>query len=259
MITNIIEPTRGSAQMLGVDSRKLSPTEWQKIGYVSENQRLPEWMTLQQLIDYCRPLYPTWDTDLCEKLRKEFELPLDRKLKNMSRGMKVKAALLSSLAYRPQLLVLDEPFSGLDALVRDEFVRGILELSEQEKWTVFLSSHDIDEVERLADYVGIINNGQLYLQESTETLLARFQQVEVILQQSLVKLPANLPAGWLIPEMTGNVLRFVTSEFAGQSGAEDAIKRIVPEAGTISFVPLTLRNIFLALARTFRLQQSTSI
>ncbi len=118
-----------------------------------ENQRLPEWMTVEQLINFCRPMYPTWDPAFCTKLLEEFDLPLDRKLKHLSRGMKMKAALLTSLAYRPRLLVLDEPFSGLDPLVRDEVIRGMLELTEQENWTVLISSHDIDEVERLADWV----------------------------------------------------------------------------------------------------------
>ncbi|MEO6846567.1 MAG: ABC transporter ATP-binding protein, partial [Chthoniobacterales bacterium] len=153
MLMNILHPTSGSARILGVDSAQLSSTEFSQIGYVSENQQIPEWMTVAKFIAFCKPMYPTWDDALCAKLLKEFDLPLDRKLKSLSQGMKVKATLLVSLAYRPKLIVLDEPFTGLDALVRDEFIRGLLELSEQEKWTIFISSHDIDEVERLADSV----------------------------------------------------------------------------------------------------------
>jgi ABC-2 type transport system ATP-binding protein len=154
MLLNILQANSGSANVMGVDSRRLGPRELSGIGYVSENQKLPEWMTVGQLIEYCRPMYPKWDATFCEKLRGQFDLPLDKKLKNLSRGMKVKAALLVSLAYRPRVLLLDEPFTGLDPLVRDEFIRGILELSEEGNWTVFISSHDIDEVERLADWVG---------------------------------------------------------------------------------------------------------
>ncbi len=152
-LMNILTPSSGSARVLGVNSTLLGPKEFAQIGYVSENQRLPEWMTVEQLINFCRPMYPTWDPAFCTKLLEEFDLPLDRKLKHLSRGMKMKAALLTSLAYRPRLLVLDEPFSGLDPLVRDEVIRGMLELTEQENWTVLISSHDIDEVERLADWV----------------------------------------------------------------------------------------------------------
>ena len=162
---NILEPSAGTATVLGVDSRRLGPAQFQQIGYVSENQELPGWMTIRELLDYCAPFYPTWDAAFAEDLRRRLDLPLNRKIKAFSRGMRMKAALLSSLAYRPKLLVLDEPFAGLDALVRDEFIQGILELAEEAKWSVFISSHDIDEVERLADWIGVINEGRLYLSE----------------------------------------------------------------------------------------------
>ena len=104
---------------------------------------------------------------------------MDKPLKACSRGMKMKAALVASLAYRPELLVMDEPFAGLDALVREEFAQGILEVAGGDRpWTVFISSHDIDEVERLADWIGIINEGRLELAEPVSSLVARFRQVE---------------------------------------------------------------------------------
>src|SRR5436305_9308590 len=128
VLMNLLEPTAGSARVLGVDSRKLGEKERAQIGYVSENQQMPLWMTVQQLLDYCRPFYPTWDRQLEKNLLAQFDLPPERKLSALSRGMAMKASLLSSLAYRPKLLVLDEPFSGLDAVVRDEFIRGLLEV-----------------------------------------------------------------------------------------------------------------------------------
>ncbi len=145
---------------------------------MSENQALPDWMTVGQLLTFCRPFYPTWDEAFAARLLAQFQLPLSVRLRDLSRGMRVKASLLSSLAYRPRLLVLDEPFTGLDVLVRDEFIRGILELSEQERWTVFVSSHDIDEVERLADWVGVLNGGHLELAEPVSSLQARFRRID---------------------------------------------------------------------------------
>jgi ABC-2 type transport system ATP-binding protein len=251
MLLNILQPTGGSATVLGVDSRRITPSEFIQIGYVSENQRLPEWMTVAQLIDYCRPMYPDWDPAFCGKLREQFDLPLDRKLKNLSRGMKVKAALLVSLAYRPRLLVLDEPFTGLDPLVRDEFIRGILELSEQGNWTVLISSHDIDEVERLADWVGIINNGHLKLTESATALQGRFRRIECVVSET-TKLPAALPESWLIPEMAGHSVRVVESLYEPDR-SEATLRRALPDATQISVSAMSLRDIFLALARTYRL------
>src|SRR5947199_3546786 len=179
LLMNLLEPTRGNVRVLGTDSTRLGPSELAQIGYVSENQRLPGWMTVAELLAYLRPLYPSWNEAFCRNLLGGFSLPLNEKIKNLSRGMKVKAALLSSLAYRPKLLVLDEPFSGLDPLVRDEFIKGVLEVSSQGEWTVLVSSHDIDEVERLADHVAMLEEGRLRISEGTETLQARFRRVEV--------------------------------------------------------------------------------
>src|SRR5262249_7290036 len=108
-VMNILKPTSGSATVLGIDSRALGAAQLAAIGYVSENQALPLWMTVEELLAYCRPFYPTWDDELCARLAEGFDLPLHTKLGRMSRGMRVKAALLSSLSYRPRLLVLDEP------------------------------------------------------------------------------------------------------------------------------------------------------
>jgi ABC-2 type transport system ATP-binding protein len=251
-LMNILRPKAGAAKVLGVDSTLLSPREFTQIGYVSENQQMPEWMTVGQFIDYCRPMYPKWDAAFCEKLLMQFDLPLDRKLKSLSRGMKVKAALLTSLAYRPRLLVLDEPFTGLDPLVRDEFIRGMLELSEEENWTVFISSHDIDEVERLADRVGIIDNGRLHLEESTNSLQSRFRQMECVVLD-FAHLPSPPPPSWLVPEIAGHSLRFVESQYQLEA-SEAQIRSVFPGASQISASPMSLREIFLALARTFRLK-----
>ena len=180
---------------------------------------MPEWMTVGQLVDFCRPMYPTWDNAFCAQLLRQFDLPLDRKLKSLSRGMKMKAALLTSLAYRPRLLVLDEPFTGLDPLVREEVIHGMLELTEEENWTVFISSHDIDEVERLADWVGVIDHGKIQLAESSACLQARFRQLDCIVPDG-ARLPAAPPKSWLVPAITGHGMRVIESEY--QANASEA-------------------------------------
>ncbi|MEE9368521.1 MAG: ABC transporter ATP-binding protein [Pontiella sp.] len=248
LLMNILFPTSGKAEVLGVPSNKIGPEQFQQIGYVSENQKLPEWMTVPQLISYCKPMYPTWDDGFCKRLLTQFDLPKDVKLKNMSRGMKVKASLLSSLAYRPKLLVLDEPFSGLDPLVRDEFIRGILELTETEGWTVFISSHDIEEVERLADWVGFIDKGTLQLSEKREALQERFRQIEVTLPDG-TEVPKQLPKEWLVPERAGHAFRYVESQFG--SGSTERFSSVFPSL-TLDPEALSLREIYLALARHFK-------
>jgi ABC-2 type transport system ATP-binding protein len=249
-LMNILQPSAGSARILGTDSVKLGPRELTQIGYVSENQQMPEWMTVGQLINFCRPMYPNWDEAFCGKLLKEFELPLERKLKHLSRGMKMKAALLTSLAYRPKLLVLDEPFTGLDPLVREEVIRGMLELTGEGKWTIFISSHDIDEVERLADWVGMINAGKVELAESAESLQTRFRRIECVVGAD-VRLPVTLPKSWITPEITTRSVSVVDSQYE-EGVSEKRLKEVFPGADQFSVSEMSLREVFLALARTFR-------
>lgn len=249
MLMNLLEPTNGTASVLGVDSRKLSPRERRRIGYVSENQKLPEWMTVNQLMRYCEPLYPTWDRQLEAKLLKKFELPADRQLKHLSRGMMMKAALLSSLVYRPELLVLDEPFSGLDPLVRDEFIAGALEVSHQEKWTIFISSHDINEVEQLVDWVGIIEAGRLTLSDPIDALLGRFRKIELTVGEADFHIP-SAPETWLEIEREGNLVRAIETCFSEERFEQFRSHRW--KGMQVVAKPMTLRDIFVATAREGR-------
>ena len=251
ILMNLLSPTGGTARVLGVDSHRLGERERAQTGYVSENQKLPLWMTVRQLLDYCRPFYPTWDQTLEAKLLAQFELPEDRKLKHLSRGMLMKASLLSSLAYRPKLLVLDEPFSGLDPLARDDFVRGILEASELGDWTVLVSSHDIEEVERLADHVALLQTGRLRFSETTETLLGRFRRVDVTLSGGPAELSAP-PASWLALEQKGGLVRFIETQYHRET-TERACRERFPESAVTAH-PMTLREIFVTLAREGRNQ-----
>lgn len=246
LLMNLLQPTAGSARVLGVDSRRLGPKEFEKIGYVAESQKLPLWMTVRQWVDYCRSFYPQWDSALEKTLLNQFALPLDRKLEHLSRGMLMKAALLTALSYRPELLVLDEPFSGLDPLVRDEFVRGILEVSALGEWTVLVSSHDIEEVERLADRVAVLDGGKLRVNESTEELMARYRRVEVTGAPE----GAEPGAGWIEWERAGALTRFVETNYAGD--ATEAGWRLRFGGAKVETRVMTLREIFVCFARAGR-------
>lgn len=249
MLLNLLQPSEGSAQVLGVDSRRLKPRHFERIGYVSEEQKLPAWMTVERLIAFCRPLYPCWDDAFCQQLLARFELPLKQRLRTLSRGMRVKAALLTALAPRPRLLVLDEPFSGLDALVRDEMVRAVLELAGSEGWTVLVSSHDLADLENLLDRVAFLNQGKLVLEEGMDALRERFRSVIVPLPSggSDQVVPHPTPPEWLRVEAGCGVLRFVHSDFRSDE-LESQLERIAPGAGRATVDPMSLREIFVALA-----------
>jgi ABC-2 type transport system ATP-binding protein len=243
---NLVRATRGTAMVLGTDTRHLDAAHFQRIGYVSENQRLPDWMTPGELFDYCRPFYPGWDDELRRRLETDLALAARTPLRTLSRGTRMKAALLASLAYRPDLVVLDEPFTGLDPLVRDELIRGLLDVSSERPPTVLISSHDIDDVERLADWVGFMKDGRLQFAERVPALLARFRLVEVVpAGDTLVDMPA-VPH-WLPRGTAGRTLRFVDTKHDHPDAAAH-IASTFPDCEIRTF-PLPLREIFITLAR----------
>lgn len=210
MLMNILHPDGGNIEVLGRPSRDLTYRDFQRIGYVSESQKLPEGLSIAQYFAYLRSLYPAWDRELERELCEQFELPPARKLKHLSHGMRMKTLLIGALAFRPKLLVLDEPLSGLDTLVRDEVVSGLLQQAHET--TVLISSHELTEIEHFITHVAFMQNGRLLLQEAIETLQSRFREVTVTLSAAK-ELPNPCPDSWLLPEVNGHRLKFVTSAF----------------------------------------------
>jgi ABC-2 type transport system ATP-binding protein len=248
ILMNILCPTSGHAQVLGVGSSQVKGRCLESIGYVSENQEQPEWMTVEYLLGYLRGFYPTWDTNLEADLMKEFELPRDRKLKHLSRGMRMKAALASSLAYHPKLIVLDEPFTGLDPLVRDELIQGLLDRAEES--TIFISSHDLGEIETFASHVAYLEEGKLRFAEELATLTGRFREIELTFDAPPA-IPPQSPPNWMQMSNSSAVVRFTDSQFdADRTAAE--IRKVFGEPRNITFSPMSLRAIFLAMAKSSR-------
>src|SRR5262249_27379020 len=135
-----------------------------RVGYLSEENDLPLWMRLRELLRHLRPFYPGWDDAYAEQLRRTFGLDLAARVSELSRGQKALAGLLVALAYRPEVLILDEPSSGLDPLVRRDILTAVLRTVAQEGRTVFFSSHLLDEVERVSDHVALIDRGRVLAQ-----------------------------------------------------------------------------------------------
>ena len=254
LLMNILRPDAGSAHVLGIASRDLAGAAFNRIGYVSENQELPDGMTVGGMLSYFQLFYPTWDRALEQQLVRQFDLPLNRKLKHLSRGMKMKASFASSLAYRPSLIILDEPFSGLDPLVRDELIEGLIERAPET--TIFLSSHDLADIESFSSHVGYLQQGRLLFSEEMTTLSNRFRDVTVTLSVP-APLPAELPATWIETQTADCVLHFVDSDFK-EGVSERALADRFPSARDLAFAPMTLRQIFLAIAKSGRHAQVQS-
>jgi len=248
ILMNIFGPTSGRAEVLGVESARITGSAFTSIGYVSENQELPDWMSVRAFLDYLRPFYPSWDRSLEEQLVSQFDLPRERKLGHLSRGMRMKAALASSLAYHPKLIVLDEPFTGLDPLVRDELIQGLLERAEEA--TILVSSHDLAEIESFASQVGYLEQGRLRFSEELEKLIQRFRDVQVTFE-SAPRLPENAPESWMQLNSSAVVVRFIESRFEPDRTTAE-IRGVFGDVRDVTFSPMTLREIFLTMAKAAR-------
>jgi len=252
ILMNLIEASRGTAKVLGVDSRNMSPREFAQIGYVSENQELPPRLKVGDYLAYLRRLYPTWDQTLEKSLLRQLELPPERKIRHLSHGMRIKMALACALAYRPRLLVLDEPFSGLDPLVRKEFMQSLMHQAGET--TILISSHELGELEHTATHVAFIDRGRVTFQESMEALTSRVRKVFVTLDRPAAP-PENPPGEWLDIRATGNVISFVDTNFT-ESGTNGKILATTSNVRNIAVEPVALTSIFTTIAGAARRERA---
>ena len=162
-VLGLLRAQAGSVRVFGHDPVADPVGVLSRIGYLSEENDLPGWMRVNDLIRYSRAFYPAWDDGYAEELRQTFALEPSAKIKNLSKGQKARAGLLIALAYRPDLLVLDEPSSGLDPIVRRDILGAIMRTIADDGRTVLFSSHLLDEVEQVADHVTMISRGKIVL------------------------------------------------------------------------------------------------
>jgi len=162
-VLGLLRAEGGSVRVFGLDPVADPVAVLSRIGYLSEENDLPGWMRIDELILYSRAFYRGWDDAYAEELRKGFALDPTKKIKSLSKGQKARVGLLIALAYRPELLVLDEPSSGLDPIVRRDILGAVIRTIADEGRTVLFSSHLLQEVEQVADHVTMINRGQIVL------------------------------------------------------------------------------------------------
>lgn len=250
LLMGIRRTYRGNVSVLGRECASLRVEDRQRMGYVAEGLKLPAWMRLEQLEAYLAPLYPTWDYAHAGNLRERFDLDPKTKISKLSRGNYMKAALLCALAPRPELLILDEPFTGMDVSVKDELVTGLLAASSGQNSTIFLASHDIGELELLADWVGFIGEQSMKLSEPMDVLRARFKYVDVMLETDGTRTGA-LPSDWMSVEQVARHLKFVAS--SAKHDFEDVeVRARFPDAARIEIREATLKEVFVALQRAGR-------
>jgi ABC-type multidrug transport system ATPase subunit len=177
-VLGLLRAESGSVRVFGLDPVAEPVAVLSRIGYLSEENDLPDWMTVDELMRYSRALYPGWDDAYAEELRQTFALDPGVGIKTLSKGQRSRAGLLIALAYRPELLVLDEPSSGLDPIVRRDILGAVIRTIAHEGRTVLFSSHLLDEVEQVADHVTMISQGRVALSAPLDVILQSHRSLD---------------------------------------------------------------------------------
>ena len=240
-LVGLLRPDSGRAIVLGKSGTDLDVATRSRIGYVSERQNLERRLTVAELIDYTAAFYPDWDVALADDLLERLDLVPDQLVGFMSQGEGRKLSLLLNLAFRPELLVLDEPAANLDAIVRREFLETVLELFRSEGMTVLLSTHLLSDVERIADRVILVQQGELQVESGLDDLKDRVKAIRFQPQDGRPISQVSLP-GVLTKRRAGNEL-LVTVENYSEVAAAAAAAAV---GARFDLLDLPLEEIFIA-------------
>jgi len=186
MMLGLLTPTAGSAQLLGCDATALTPAIRQRIGYVTEGHHLCRWMTIGRLEKFQQAFFPKqWDAKFFADMIEYFELSKKQKVKHLSNGQRAQVSLALALAPNPELLIMDDPTLGLDAVIRRQFLEGMIELITRQGRTVLFSSHILADVERVADHIVVIDKGVLRADCSLEQFRRSVRKVILYFEDSV--------------------------------------------------------------------------
>jgi ABC-2 type transport system ATP-binding protein len=216
-----------------------------RIGFVSEDKALYPYMTVEEIIRFTRSFFPKWRDDLAKRYLDLFELPPKKNIPDLSKGMQSKLMLLLAIARDAELLILDEPTDGLDPVAIEDVLRELMAIAASSGTTMFFSSHQLGEVELIADHIGIIDRGKMIVAGSLDDLKAHYQRLQVVFANT-VQLPAQWADGVESVRQEGRVVSILASHNV------DAIveqARSVPGAEVERF-PVTLKEIFLEHVRS---------
>jgi len=214
MLMGMLSITAGQARMLGIDVVDDPVEIKQRVGYVPEthNIYIYRWMRVREVLGFCEACFRSWNAETCREMLDLFELDLEKQVKHLSKGTLTKLALLVAVAHEPEVLLLDEPLSGLDPIAREEFLDGVLRTICDRGQTVLISSHMLDDVRRLADTVGFLHEGRLVLEGDLDALLSSTKRIMATLRDGCQ--PKTTPEGTIWQRIQGREWTITVRDFS---------------------------------------------
>jgi ABC-2 type transport system ATP-binding protein len=246
VLLGMARPTSGEARVFGLPSHETDAGVEirRRVAFVSDDKAMYDSMTVGEMIAFTRPFFPGWRADLEQRYLAKFELPAARTIKELSRGTRTKLALLLALARGAELLILDEPTSGLDPAMAEDVLQALVSHVAGESATVFFSSHQLSEVEQIADHVAIIDRGQTVVSGALDDLRARYQRIQLVFDSDAPDIRVHAPGTHRV-QRKGRVLTVLTSSGAAVA---DELRGYRPTS--LDMAPVTLKDIFLESVRT---------
>ena len=246
VLLGMARATKGDARVFGV-----APTNdaagaaiRQRVGFVSDEKDLYDYMTVGEIVAFTRPFFPNWSAELERKYLSTFELSPHRQIKELSRGTRTKLALLLVLCRGAELLILDEPTAGLDPAMAEDVLQALVSHMAGEQMTIFFSSHQISEIDQIADHVAIIDRGRLVVAGALDDIRARYQRVQLVFAGNAPQVELRVP-GIIRVQRQGRVLTVLTSDREAILAEARALS-----PASIDVTPVTLKEIFLESVRT---------
>ena len=238
LLLGLVNSDAGMIHVLGLDPRKSGWKIRQQVGYVAENQKMYPWMTTKESLWFVSQFYPTWDDEYAKQLCERFSIDSSKKVKDLSRGMLSKLFLIMAMSHRPKILVLDEATSGLDATIRRDFLKGVIEFVQQEGMTVLISSHLLTDLERVVDHIGYIKGGNIQISGNLEGLKDSFRKVKLLFEENYdgkIEIP-----GLLQEERSGRQVMLTLKNFSEKT--QKSLENL--PSTSMEFVDMSLEDLF---------------
>lgn len=239
MLMGLLRPTQGYAEVLGINVLADPVQLRQRVGYVPETHHIYRWMRVAEVIGFCRSIYAHWNDTTCRELITLFRLDPDKKVRHLSKGSQVKLALTLAVAHEPELLILDEPMAGLDPIAREEFLDGVLATICSRQSTVLFSAHTLADVQRLADSVGIMHEGQLLVHSSIDQLLATTKRIRAT--KTTDRAPLELPPDTIWQRCNGREVELTVRDC---DATKISAVRDQPGLAHVEVMDLSLEEVF---------------